>query len=325
MDWRRQWAVRLAASWVCLIGLLWLASLPAGGQGNGPGLRVVATTNIVADAVRNVVGEAGTVVALMGPGVDPHLYQASQGDVRRLAEADVIFYNGLQLEGRLGDVLVRMARRVPTYAVTEYLSHEQLLEAGASGEAYDPHVWFDVRLWMRAVERIRDALVEVDPDRAETYRANAQAYLATLEELDGWVRARLALIPAERRVLVTAHDAFNYLGRAYGLEVVGLQGISTEAEYGLADVIELVDLLLERQVRAVFVETSVSGRGIQAVIEGAAARGHQVALGGELYSDALGAEGTEAGTYVGMVRHNVETMVAALAPEAVDGLPQGEV
>lgn len=325
MDSRRRWACRLAAGLILLSGLLWPGVPPASGQGGGEGLRVVATTNIVADAVRNVVGEAGTVAALMGPGVDPHLYQASQGDVRRLAEADVIFYNGLQLEGRLGDVLVRMARRVPTYPVTEYLSHDELLEAEAFGGAYDPHVWFDVRLWMKAVERIRDALVEVDPDRAEIYRANAQAYLATLERLDGWVRARLALIPAERRVLVTAHDAFSYLGRAYGLEVVGLQGISTEAEYGLADVIELVDLLLARQIGAVFVETSVSGRGIQAVIEGAAARGHQVVLGGELYSDALGAEGTEAGTYVGMVRHNVEAILAALAPEAADGPPQGEV
>lgn len=324
MSRRWRWLSRLGVGLVLLGGLLGLAGWGAEAQA-GDGLQVVATTNIVADAVRNVVGEAGTVVALMGPGVDPHLYQASQGDVRRLAGADIIFSNGLQLEGRLGDVLAHMARRVPTYAVTELLPVEELLAAEGFGGAYDPHVWFDVRLWMKAVERIRDALVEVDPERAPIYQANARAYLETLAELDAWVRERLAQIPPQRRVLVTAHDAFGYLGRAYGLEVVGLQGISTDAEYGLADVIQLVDLLVERQIGAVFVETSVSGRGIRALIEGAAARGHQVALGGELFSDALGAEGTAAGTYVGMIRHNVETILAALGPEGPGGSSQGGI
>lgn len=295
-----------------LLASLLLVAAEGGAEAARPPLRVVATTNIVADLVKNVVGDAGEVISLMGPGVDPHLYKASQGDIRRLSEADVIFYNGLHLEGKMGDILLRMARRTPTFAVTEYLDDADLLEPEAFNGLYDPHVWFDVGLWIRAVERVRDALIEVDPDRAEGYAGRASEYIKTLEELDAYATRAIESIPSERRTLVTAHDAFNYFGRAYGLEVRGLQGISTESEFGLADVTALVDLLVERKIGAVFIESSVSPRGLQAVIEGARAKGHIVEVGGELFSDALGPEGSPAGTYVGMLRHNVDTIVTAL-------------
>jgi len=244
--------------------------------------------------------------------VDPHLYRATQNDLRRLSQADVIFYNGLNLEGRMADVLAQMSRRKPTFAVTEYMTPEELLPSAGFGGLYDPHVWFDVSLWIKAVERIRDAMIEVDPARSDYYAANAARFIEELRALDEEVAAAFAAVPAERRVLVTAHDAFEYLGARYGIEVVALQGISTEAEYGLADVRRLVDLLVERNIGVVFVETSVSPRGIQAVVEGARARGHQVELGGQLYSDSLGAAGTPEGTYVGMIRYNVQLITSAL-------------
>lgn len=275
-------------------------------------LTIVATTNIVGDVARQVVGDAGAVVTLMGPGVDPHLYHPTHGDMRRLSQADIIFYNGLHLEGKMGDILVRMARSLPTYAVTEYMGPDDLLETESFAGLYDPHVWMDVKLWIKAVERVRDALAEVDPQRAALYQRRAQAYIEELERLHGWVHQQVASLPPERRVLVTAHDAFAYFGRAYQVEVVGLQGISTDTEVGLADISRMVSLLVERQIPAVFVETSVSTRGMEAVMQGAAARGHHVRLGGELYSDALGAPDTPQGTYVGMIRHNVTTIVEAL-------------
>lgn len=303
-------AARLAV-WALLAFLVVGISADVSAQSSRK-LTVVTTTNIVGDTVRNVVGDAADVISLMAPGVDPHLYQATQGDLRRLAQADVIFYNGLQLEGKIGDILQRMGRRTPTYAVTEYITPDELLVDDSFGGVYDPHVWFDVSMWIKAVERVRDAMAEVDPGRADVYAANAARFIAELEALDDEVEALFASIPPDRRVLVTAHDAFGYLGHRYGIEVVALQGISTETEFGLADVRNLVDLLVERQISAVFVETSVSARGIQAVIEGARARGHSVEIGGELFSDSLGAGGTPEGTYIGMIRHNAATIAEAL-------------
>lgn len=303
-------AARLAV-WALLAFLVVGISADVSAQSSRK-LTVVTTTNIVGDTVRNVVGDAADVISLMAPGIDPHLYQATQGDLRRLAQADVIFYNGLQLEGKIGDILQRMGRRTPTYAVTEYITPDELLVDDSFGGVYDPHVWFDVSMWIKAVERVRDAMAEVDPGRADVYAANAARFIAELEALDDEVEALFASIPPDRRVLVTAHDAFGYLGHRYGIEVVALQGISTETEFGLADVRNLVDLLVERQISAVFVETSVSARGIQAVIEGARARGHSVEIGGELFSDSLGAGGTPEGTYIGMIRHNAATIAEAL-------------
>lgn len=276
-------------------------------------VKVVATTGMIADAARVVGGEHVDVVGLMGPGVDPHLYKATQGDMRALAQADAILYNGLSLEGRMADILVRMARTKPTFAVTEYIPEEQLMEPEAFAGQYDPHVWFDLSLWKMAVERVRDALIEVDPEHAGAYRANAAAYLAELDQTDAYIRSRIAEIPEASRVLVTAHDAFGYFGRAYDLEVVGLQGISTDTEVGLRDIQDLVELLVTREIRAVFVESSVPRRSIEAVVQGALSRGHSVAVGGELFSDALGAASSPEGTFLGMIRHNVDTIVSALA------------
>ncbi len=301
---------KIVLSAVLLVGVLLscsVLSVPALAKVN-----VVATTGMIADTARNVGGEHVDVIGLMGPGVDPHLYKASQGDVRRLAAAELILYNGLSLEGRMADILIRMARTKPTVAVTDYIPEDRLTEPEQFAGHFDPHVWFDVSLWKFAVERIRDALIEVDPDRADDYRRQTEVYLEQLNELHEYVRERISEIPPEQRVLVTAHDAFGYFGIAYGLEVVGLQGISTDTEVGLRDVQSLVQFISERQIRAVFIESSVPRRSIEAVVQGAASRGRTVEIGGELFSDALGAAGTPEGTYIGMVRHNVDTIVAAL-------------
>lgn len=275
-------------------------------------VQITTTTGMIADIVKNVGGDRVTVQSLMGPGVDPHLYKASQGDIAKLDEADMIFYNGLNLEGKMADIFVRMAGSKPAVQVTETIDEASLLEPEEYEGHYDPHVWFDIQLWMKSVERVRDALIEYDSANKEVYTENAAAFLAQLEELDQYGKSQIASIPEESRVLVTAHDAFGYFAQAYGIEVMALQGISTDAEYGLADVQELVDLLVERNIKAVFVESSVSSKAIEAVVEGAKSKGHEVSIGGELFSDAMGDEGTEEGTYIGMFRHNVDTIVSAL-------------
>ncbi len=272
-------------------------------------LSVVATTSIVADLARNIGGEQVRVEGLMGPGVDPHLYRAREGDVRRLQEADLILFNGLHLEAKLAEVLERMPRAV---AVTETIPRERLIAPPEFEGAHDPHVWFDVSLWMIAAERTRDALTSADPAGAPAYAANAAAYLAELEKLHRYALARVAETPQAARVVITAHDAFNYFGSAYGLEVRGLQGISTAAETGAADVQALAELVANRRIPAMFVESSVPPRSIEAVQAAVRARGFEVGIGGELYSDALGDPAGDAGTYLGMVRHNVDTIVDAL-------------
>ncbi len=273
---------------------------------------MVATTGMVADAAREIMGDAGTVEALMGPGVDPHLYKASESDVRRLAEADLILVNGLHLEGKMGEILEKMAATRPVVAVGSAVPASELREPPAMLGQHDPHIWFDVRLWSLTLEPITEALSKLVPAQAETFRTNAERYRRELLELDGWIEGRIAEIPVERRVLVTAHDAFGYFGRRYGIDVVGLQGISTLAEAGLSDVDRIVELVVSRKVKAVFVESSVPRRSIEAVQNACRARGHDVAIGGQLYSDALGAAGSPAGTYPGMVRANVETIVSTL-------------
>jgi len=274
--------------------------------------RITTTTGMIADAARNVGGDLVEVRELMGPGVDPHLYKATQGDLRRLRESDLILYNGLHLEGRMGETLEQMARRTRVVQVTDTIPEARLRRPLDMEGQYDPHVWFDVSLWRLVVERIRDALIEMDPAHREVYARNATAYLDDLDELHAYCLRRIAEIPEGRRVLITAHDAFGYFGRAYGIEILGVQGVSTAAEYGLQDITRLVDLIVSRRVKAVFVESSVPPRSIHALIEGARAKGHEVRLGGELYSDALGPAGAPEGTYAGMVRHNVDTIVEAL-------------
>jgi manganese/zinc/iron transport system substrate-binding protein len=304
----------LAAVFACANGCSPSAGKNAGtGDPSSAPLTVTVTTGMIADAVRNVGGNHVRVVALMGPGVDPHLYKATQGDLAKLREANIIFYNGLHLEGRMGEVFRTMAERLPTIAVAESIPKELLRQPPEFEGNYDPHVWFDVNLWIYVVQKIRDVLSEQDPAHRADYAANAAAYLEQLKQLDSYIREQIAKIPEPQRLLVTAHDAFGYFGRAYGIEVMGIQGISTASDYGLQDLNQLAEILANRKVKAIFVETSVSPRSVEALVEGTRAKGHDIKIGGKLYSDALGEEGTPEGTYIGMVRHNVDTIVKALS------------
>jgi manganese/zinc/iron transport system substrate-binding protein len=288
---------------------------PAQTSFSGREVRVVATTSMVTDLVERVGGERVEVEGLMGPGVDPHLYKASEGDVIALADADAVFYNGLHLEAKVAEVFERMGDRVRTFAVTDGIPRAELEAPPAFAGNYDPHVWFDVGLWRQALAQVRDDLSALDHEHASTYRRNAARYDRELAALDRWVRAETARVPVEKRALVTAHDAFNYFGRAYGFDVRGLQGISTASEAGTADVRELAEFIAERGIPAIFVESSVSPRAIQAVREAVRARGFDVGIGDPLFSDAMGDPGTLEGTYPGMVRHNVRAIVSGLLAE----------
>lgn len=291
----------------------------AAGSSRAP-LRVVCTTGMIGDMVRTVGGDRVEVTVLMGEGVDPHLYKATRSDVAALAGADLCFYNGLLLEGKMSDTLVRIAssgRRV--VALSERMQEERLLHPdGAEGHP-DPHVWMDPVLWATGIEVVRDALADADASGAAVFTANATAYRARLEALDAYARRTLATVPEHARVLVTAHDAFGYFGRSYGFEVRGIQGISTESEAGVRDIERLVELLVSRRIPAVFVESTVSERGVRALVAGASARAHEVRVGGQLYSDAMGRAGTWEGTYVGMIEHNVNTIVEALGGVVPEG------
>jgi manganese/zinc/iron transport system substrate-binding protein len=275
-------------------------------------IEVVTTTGMIADVVANVGGDRVEVQALMGAGVDPHLYKASEHDLRTLERADVIFYNGLHLEGGLSYVLEEMESRTRTKAVTDSIPRDQLRAPPEFKGNYDPHVWFDVTFWMLATQEIRDTLIAIDPDHQAGYEERADTYLAQLGELDAYVFEQAARIPVEQRVLITAHDAFGYFGRRYGFEVHGLQGISTATEAGTRDVQELADFIAERQIPAIFVESSVPRRTVDAVREAVQSRGWDVQIGGQLYSDAMGDAGTVEGTYIGMVTANIDTITNAL-------------
>jgi manganese/zinc/iron transport system substrate-binding protein len=276
-------------------------------------VQVVATIGMITDVVQEVGGERVEVSGLMGPGVDPHLYKASQGDIEKLDNAEIVFYGGLHLEGKMTEIFEKLEQKKRTVAVSKDIDPSELRSgADAGGSQYDPHIWFNVQHWVTATETIRDTLSAYDPDHADMYRKNAEAYIAELEKLDAEVKERIAEIPEQDRVLVTAHDAFGYFGDAYGVRVMGLQGISTAAEYGSKDVAKLRDFLVENKIKAVFVESSIPTKSMEAVIAGAAELGHTVKIGGELCSDSLGEPGSEADTYINMVRHNVNTIVEAL-------------
>lgn len=298
-----------------------LLAAGCGGDSSGSGgtapdrLAVVATTSQVGDLVARVGAGRVDVTALMGPGVDPHLYKASAGDVDRLGRARIIFFNGLHLEAKMSEVLERLGERQPVYGVADGVPPGRLIAAEGFTGVHDPHFWFDVGLWRLALVAVREALIANDPDHADLYRRNAAAYDGELAALETWIHGRIATVPEGQRVLVTAHDAFGYLGRAYGLEVRGLQGISTATEAGTADVQDLAAFIADRRIPALFVETSVSPRAIEAVQAAVRARGHEVAVGGRLYSDAMGDAGTPEGTYVGMFRYDVNTLVEALGGE----------
>lgn len=280
-------------------------------------LKIVCTTSMIADVLQQIGGDSAEVMALMGAGVDPHLYKATHGDIKKLLSADVVFYNGLHLEGKMGEIMQKLARQKPVIALGEGLDFARLIYPMEDSHTPDPHIWFDVLLWKEAVRYGAIALERTDKElfagkRADYFRKNTENYLQKLDSLDKAVRAILATIPANQRVLITSHDAFAYFGRAYQFEVRGLQGISTLSDFGLKDVSDLVNFIVKNKIKAIFVETSVSEQSIKAVIKGCQARGHQVKMGGKLFSDALGKRGTFEGTYIGMIQSNVKTIANAL-------------
>jgi manganese/zinc/iron transport system substrate-binding protein len=270
-------------------------------------LAVLATTGMIADAARIVGGDAAEVTALMGPGVDPHLYQPTSRDQGKLRAAQLIFYNGLHLEGKMVELFESLAKQKRVVAVSSGIAEDRLLSWKETAGMHDPHIWFDVTLWQEAVRTIARAYCETDPSHAADYNHRAGDYLAALDELDAYCRSRAAELPEKGRVLITSHDAFHYFGRAYGFEVVGIQGISTDSEAGLKAITDAVDLIHERGVRAIFPETSVPRAAIERVAKDGGAR-----LGPELYSDALGAADSPAGTYTGMIRTNIDHIVDSL-------------
>lgn len=272
---------------------------------------IITTTGMIADAVQHIVSPNMSVMGLMGSGVDPHTYKATAGDVTRLRNAKLVIYNGLHLEAKLGDILKKLDK--PTIALGENVPQNMIHHLENYPGQHDPHIWFDVPLWMQVVQEINKTVSAFDPAHATEYDTNTTAYIKELAELDRYVRQRIQEIPTASRVLITAHDAFGYFGQAYGVEVLGLQGISTAAEAGTQDVQNLANTIASRKIPAIFVESSVPRRHIQAVQQAVQARGWDVQIGGELFSDAMGAPGTLEGTYIGMVKHNVDTIVNALS------------
>ena len=294
------------------------ASAPLVFRGEYP-IQAVATVGMVADIIRHVGGDHVAVRQIMGPGVDPHLYIPTRDDVQTIMSGDIVFYSGLLLEGKMIDTLEKVARQKPVFAVTESIDKSELLQPAGSQGHYDPHVWMDVSTWSRCIGAVTGSLSQFDPDHAAEYRANAERYRDQFSELHQYGVEAIASIPEQSRVLITSHDAFNYFGRAYGLDVQGVQGLTTESEAGLQRIGELVRLIVDRKVPAVFVESSVPQKNIQALVEGAQARNYEIKIGGELFSDAMGPAGTYEGTYIGMLDHNITLVTRALggkAPEA---------
>ena len=291
-------------------------ALPTGWATAQEKLDVVATTGMIGDAAREVGGDLVEVRTLMGPGVDPHAYRQTRSDIVALTNADIVLWHGLYLEAQMEEFLLELDDIGAVTAVAESLPRNLLIGHEDYEGRFDPHVWMNPNLWSRVVLNVRDALIEHAPEAEATFRANADAHLDALRDLAQYTTQVLSSVPAESRVLISAHDAFNYFGNAYGFEVMGIQGISTESEAGLQRIAELVDTLVSRDIRAVFVESSVSDRNIRALIEGAAAEGHEVVIGGTLFSDAMGEDGTYEGTYVGMIDHNATVIARALGGEA---------
>ncbi|TDQ42598.1 metal ABC transporter solute-binding protein, Zn/Mn family [Aureibacillus halotolerans] len=307
---------RWVLSFVCLTSFALLvgcsSSSTTNEKGEGP-ISIVTTIAQIGEPLQRIGGDLVDVTSIMGPGVDPHTYVASQGDIGTLQQADLIFYNGLHLEGQMNEIFTKLGEEKPVLAVAEAIPEDQLLTDAASQGAPDPHVWFDISLWKIAISAAVEELKAYAPEHAETFDKNLKTYIEELDALQQEASSKLAKIPESKRLLVTAHDAFGYFGRAFDIEVVGLQGLSTEDEIGLSDIQKTVDTIVEAEVPAVFIETSINTSSIQAVIEGAEQAGAEITLGGELFSDAMGEAGTPEGTYLGMYTHNVDTIYTSLA------------
>ena len=310
-----------------LLGGLGMAAF----AGSGVGARaqgqvsIVATTGMIADAARRIGGDLVSVNALMGPGVDPHGYRQTRSDIVAMTRADGVLWHGLYLEAQMEAFFADLARKLPVTAVAEGLDETRLIGHADYAGRFDPHIWMDPTLWGAVVDNVAYALSEIRPDMSGTFTANADGFKSELAQLDDYATRALDAVPKEQRVLVTAHDAFGYFGAAYGFEVIGIQGISTNSEAGLNRISTLVDTLVQRNIGAVFVETSVSDRNMRALIEGAAAQGHEVRIGGALFSDAMGPEGTYEGTYMGMIDHNVTTIAGALGADVDSGGMMGKL
>lgn len=276
-------------------------------------LNVVTTTTMITDLVKNIGGEWVTVNGLMGAGVDPHLYKASEGDVTKLVNADIIFYNGLHLEGKLVEVFEKMKSSNKTpIALANALDKNTLIGSNYFASNFDPHVWFNIAYFKQFAKRVTQVLSQENPENEMYFKQNEKKYLAKLDALERTVKASIETLPIEKRILITAHDAFNYFGKNYGFKVVGLQGLSTATEAGVQDVQQLATFIIDNHVKAIFIESSVPKRTIEALQASVKAKGHQVIIGGTLYSDALGDPETKAGTYIGMFEYNVNTIVNAL-------------
>ena len=295
---------------ICLCVLLLFAckspTKPAGK------LKVVVTTTMLTDLVKNIGGDLIELQGLMGAGVDPHLYKASEGDVSKLFNSDIIFYNGLHLEGKLVAVFEKMDTQKTTVALGEFLAKDGLIGSDYFASNYDPHVWFNIQYFKEFSDKVTSVLSEKDPKNVASFTANNLAFQQELDFLHTAVVNTIATLAPEKRILVTAHDAFNYFGKAYGFKVVGLQGLSTATEAGVQDVQKLSDYIIANKVKAIFIESSVPRRTIEALEAAVLSKGHQVSIGGSLYSDALGDAGSVEGTYVGMFLYNVKTIVNAL-------------
>jgi manganese/zinc/iron transport system substrate-binding protein len=291
-------------------------AFPRAAQAQQKPLNVVATTAMVGDAVRAIGGDRVKVEVLLGEGVDPHLYKPTRTDTAKMLKADMVIANGLNLEAQFRDTFEQLAKTKPVLLAGEKLPKERLLADEDYKDKPDPHVWMDPELWAGVVSAVRDALTARLPAEKATFDQGHDAYVAELKRLVSYAREALASIPKEKRILLTAHDAFSYFARAYEMEVIGIQGVSTESEAGLKKIEEVVALVIERKVPAIFVESSVSDRNVKAVVEGAARRGHKLEIGAELFSDAMGAPGTYEGSYVGMIDHNVTTITRALGGTA---------
>lgn len=305
--------------YISVISIILLISMAIVGCGeeaskesNG-NLNIVATTTMLADAVEVIGGDKVNVEGLMGPGIDPHLYKASAGDVNKMQGADLIIYNGLHLEGKMAEIFENMKEQnIKTVGAAEVISEDKLIATEYSSGSYDPHVWFNVELWIEVVQEVEKTLSEMDKENSEFYKSNTEEYIKELEELNDYVQERAEEVDENKRVLVTAHDAFGYLGDRYGFEVKGLQGLSTATEAGTADVKNLADFIAEKEIPAIFIESSVPPKNIEALQDAVLSRGFEVEIGGELFSDSLGDPDSEEGTYIGTVRHNIDTIVNAL-------------
>jgi manganese/zinc/iron transport system substrate-binding protein len=276
---------------------------------------IVCTTTIIKDTVQNIVQDTIEVISLMGPGVDPHLYKPIESDVIKISTAEIIFYNGLHLEAKMADLFEELKKNKTTVAVTQTIPKSMLIPVNEYDQIFDPHVWFDIHLWIFAVNNICQALIKKFPNHKKLYTNNSKKYIAHLEQLLKKTKELMKIIPKEKRIVITGHDAFSYFGRLYECQVIGLQGISTESSPGAYDIEQIIKLIYNHDIQAIFIESSIPIKNILAIKEGVATRDKKVNLGGELFSDALGAQNSPANSYIKMIEHNVKTIVAALASE----------